>query len=439
MTELKSIVDFGDYFKEKYFDDYMVRYFQYHVREPSKILYMLNNEHQDEKVEEVYSLSKTIWQHIVELNNRSNKRRALRVSHYKFLFESIDQQLLLMNRIAERETNWILYPLFVLARELVKVTSHMTKVLKMNSSYIERCGRSVHRSFTLCLNDRNPIKKENRRSGVYMFINLEFKIYHWLENRDMVKNLVKVVKSRQEDRFEPLMSCEKSLCSKYNAQEVTYNYYMGQYYGCIENDYETAFIYLNRALFGCDTQYLTQMNQILILLVPFGLLSRRIFVGDPLMLQIYDKYMNLNKISNEGYGTHQWMCNKYYHSIIKCYQTGNLTKFDNILSNREFEIFFLKNGVYVAMQLLRERILLRLVELVYQINGNASILPFELILIGMKIQSNSENESISESINELECELACLISKGLIKGYLSHGNKCMVVSKTNPFPKLSSK
>ena len=428
---MKSIVDFGDYFQEKYFDNYMIRYFQYNVREPSKILYMLNNEHQDEKVEEVYCLSKKIWQNIVEFDNRSNKRRALRVSHYKFLFESIDQQLLLMNRIAERETNWIIYPLFVLARELVKVTSHVTKILKMSPSYIERCARSVHRSFTLCLNDRNPIKDENRRGGVYMFINLEFKLYHWLENRDMIKNLVKVVKSRQEDRFEPLMPCDQSLCSKYNGQEVPYNYYMGQYYGCIENDYESAFTYLNQALFGCDTTYLKQMNQILILLIPFGLLSHRIFVGNQLLLQIQNEHLKRDKDKKESHGTHQWMCQKYYHSVIKCFQTGNLKKFDNILFNREYEIFFLKNGVYVAMQLLRERVLLRLVEQIYEMNDKTSILPFELILVGMKVQPSDD----MESMNELECELACLISKKLIKGYLSHGNKCMVVSRTNPFPK----
>jgi len=38
---------------------------------------------------------------------------------------------------------------------------------------------------------------------------------------------------------------------------------------------------------------------------------------------------------------------------------------------------------------------------------------------------------------EIECILANLIYNGMIKGYLSHKHKCMVVSNTDPFPKIT--
>ena len=38
---------------------------------------------------------------------------------------------------------------------------------------------------------------------------------------------------------------------------------------------------------------------------------------------------------------------------------------------------------------------------------------------------------------ELECALAVLIHKKLVKGYLSHRPLVLVVSKANPFPKIS--
>lgn len=441
MTEMKSIVDFGDYFKEKYSDDNLVRCFQYHLRKESTTLYMLSNEFQDDKVKQVFELNQKIWNKITSFHSVRERGKKVAIQYHKELFDLIDEQLLLMNRIAERESTWILYPLFVLARELVMFLKELKKHIgSMLTTYIERCGRSVHRSFTLCLNDRNPNKRENRRSGVYLFINLEFKIYHKLNNRDMIKNLVKVVKSRQEDRFEPLMACNESLCSIYNGQEVTYNYYMGQYYGCIDNHYEKAFEHLNLAYLGCNPENMCQLNKILILLIPFGLLSHRKLVHQGLLSSLYRKKPASNNNSNNNgkpFENDEWMLGHLYKEIVKCCRTGNIVRYDNLVTGTKInQIFFLRNGLYVSMQLLRELVLLRYVEIMYQLNEKVSIIPLEMIYIAKYTGQKKQFKITAEAINELECELACLISKKMIKGYLSHGNKCMVVSKTDPFPKL---
>ena len=37
--------------------------------------------------------------------------------------------------------------------------------------------------------------------------------------------------------------------------------------------------------------------------------------------------------------------------------------------------------------------------------------------------------------DEVECMFASLIHRGLVKGYVSHGHRTVVVAKVNPFPK----
>lgn len=423
-----SVVEFGDYFESKYCDEYLIKYFQYRTKSRGDCLYMLNNGNDNLKVAEVYQLSNEIWDKVKEFKNKKNKKRNMRVNHYKLLFELIDRELLIMNRIAERETKWILYPLYILANELVKVTFYIVNVLKLEKEYIEKCGRSVHRSFTLCLNDRNPVISENRKTGVYMFANLEFKIYHKLNNRDMMKNLIKVIKSRQDDQFDPLPKCEESLSNDYKAQVVTYNYYMGEYYGCFENDFILGFDYLYKALLECKQEYSIQITKILILLIPFGLLSRRIFPKREKINSLLNCNHADNNNNNNNHNNSAVKIRTIYCDMMECFQNGNIKKYDEIIKEETNEIFFLVNGVYVAMQLIREFILLKLVKTCYKLNDEKSIIPFDIILLGIN------NKRIDTS--ELECELANLISKGYIKGYLSHGNGCMVVSKKDPFPIL---
>lgn len=86
-----------------------------------------------------------------------------------------------------------------------------------------------------------------------MFANLEFAIYHRLKNKDMIKNLVKVLESRVNARDIPPLN--QSLAIEHKSQIVLYNYYLGQYYGCLENDHERGFFHLNEALLQCPLLY----------------------------------------------------------------------------------------------------------------------------------------------------------------------------------------
>lgn len=40
-------------------------------------------------------------------------------------------------------------------------------------------------------------------------------------------------------------------------------------------------------------------------------------------------------------------------------------------------------------------------------------------------------------LNDVECAIANLIYSGLVKGYVSHAHKCLVLSRSSPFPPIA--
>lgn len=403
-----SAVNLNNYFAKNFHDTKLLQFLQYdHYNENQGYVLTLKN---DGKLDQLYNVT-------MELKFKNAIKGA---GGNKEIFELADQQLKILNRIAEQENNWIVYPLYVVANQLFKISQKIDPVDENPTSvYLETCGRTIHRSFNLCLNDRNPNTHENRRIACYMFANLEFQLYNKLQNRDMMKNLVKVLQSRGKE----LPELSKSLANEHRSHMVMYNYYMGEYYGCYESDFSKGFQYLNEALLECpraSNRCNLQKAKILILLIPFAILTKRY-------------YPNLKIVDTTS-------INDIYQPIIKCLLDGNLKEYDENFNKNE--IFFLKNGLYVAMSLIRELILLKLIKNCWKFNGTENIVSLKIISIGYlkslqgykkKIKRNKLEDH--ELLDELECHIANLISKGYIKGYLSHSNRCVVVSKTDPFPR----
>ena len=339
------------------------------------------------------------------------------------LLQLANEQLKLFNRIVERETNWIIYPLWVMAKQLICLSNQSSE---LNKDSIEECGRTIHRSFTICLNDRNPRLNENKKIGCYMFANLEFSIYHHLNNKDMIKNLVKVLESRVNAHDIPPLN--KSLAIEHKSQVVLYNYYLGHYYGCLENDHERGFLHLNDALLQCPVLYVEstgkfvlqyQMEKIVTLLVPLALLTKRLYPcwDHPVIAGIITGSKSLSQL---------------YPTLVRSVITGNLSLYDVTTSNNER--FFLKQGLHIAITLLREVVFTRLVQRCWQWgNDRKSIMPLR-ILLAINQQHNSVDEDEEEQLNALECRLASAIANGLLRAYLSHSNRCIVFSKKEPFP-----
>lgn len=381
-------INLNHYFTEKCYDGNFLNFLSIHDNGRSYYLTMPN----DGKLDELYNVT-------MELKSRQLTGTKQQV------FEVSEQQLKLLNRIAEQETNWIVYPLFIVAEQFYQISKTINSI-----SELERCGRTIHRSFNLCLNDRNPTLPKNRRIGCYMFANLEFQLYHKLKNRDMMKNLVKVLQSRRQE----IPTLRQSLARYHKSHMVKYNYYMGEYYGCYEGDFSRGHEYLSDALMDCsrDPRLTKKRQRIVILLVPMAVLMKKRPVKVP----------------------------EIYHNMLNALKTGNLSQYDAQVHKNE--IFYLENGLYVAMSLIRELVLLRLIKQCYRYYGSRNILPLSIIAIGYTKSTQRGKQRAKkltpqaerELLDSLECQLANLIAKDHIKGYLSHSNRCIVLSKKNPFP-----
>ncbi|AJR72204.1 COP9 signalosome (CSN) subunit [Saccharomyces cerevisiae] len=418
-------VDIGCYFEEKRYDDKLLDFIRYDVKTPKKTKYILQRptatDEESVRLQRFYQLG-------VDLKLKYSKRRSLKKqgrikNATEELLRLANEQLKLFNRIVERETNWIIYPLWVMAKQLIRLANESSE---LNKDSIEECGRTIHRSFTICLNDRNPRLNENKKIGCYMFANLEFSIYHRLSNKDMIKNLVKVLESRVNARDIPPLN--KSLAMEHKSQVVLYNYYLGQYYGCLENDHERGFFHLNEALLQCPMLYVEstgkfvlqgQMEKIMILLVPLALLTKRLYPhwNHPVIAGVITRSKRLSQV---------------YPTLVRSVISGNLSLYEATAASHER--FFLSQGLHVVITLLREVVFTRLVQRCWQWgNDRKSIMPLK-ILLATKQHDSSANEDEEEQLDALECRLASAIASGLLRAYLSHSNRCIVFSKKEPFP-----
>ncbi|KAM3161728.1 PCI domain-containing protein [Lachancea thermotolerans] len=346
------------------------------------------------------------------------------------LFDLANEQLKLINRLSEGETVWITAPLHASAAQLLRVGTQLDKKASERRDldkrkkkklrgdldeerFLEKCVRTIHTSFKLCLNDRNPNTHDNKKWGVYFFTNLELSIYKRLQNRDMVRNLVKVLESRAQELPTP----ENALQS-HKAQLVTYYYYMAEFYGCQDSNFARGFEFARKAWLNSRREGGSQEDMIVMLLIPFAMLAHKWYPDAQVLAARHPRVARL------------------YAPVIQCLRNGDLKSFETWLEQNEAAM--LRRNLYVALVLVRELVLLKLLKLSFRFYGSRSIVPLKLVTTALlKSRTHKGVKNITdEQLDETECVLANLISKDYIKGYLSHSNRALVVSKTNAFPRL---
>ncbi|KAA8897872.1 hypothetical protein TRICI_006632 [Trichomonascus ciferrii] len=132
-------------------------------------------------------------------------RVAVQVAQRQDLAEAYAAQNMLLvaaNRAAERADNWILPALFTIAKELRQLAILADQTIGPTEdgvSKLEEATRTINRSFTLCLNDRNADMACNKKWGVYFFVGELVKIYFRLNKKPLAKSVVKVVHSMARD------------------------------------------------------------------------------------------------------------------------------------------------------------------------------------------------------------------------------------------------
>ncbi|KAG0666204.1 COP9 signalosome (CSN) subunit [Monosporozyma unispora] len=400
-------VNIDHYFDTKTWDSQFIKFLTFPLgkRNRDDNLIFVLNKIKDNRILELYNVTmelKNIYLPGYDKSKNLKRRGRKKVTNtnnppaQEKIIESIENQIRLMIRLMERDDTmtWLIYPLYSLARQLY---GFINIECNHETAYMERCIRNIHKCLTMCLNDRNPNERENKRCCVLYFINLEFKIYKQLGNRDMIKNLIKVYESRGD--IQTTTKNKKYPVGK--AQLVTFHYYMGLYYGCYENDHLRGITNLKLALAQCSIKFSNQIKHILKLLIPLQLL-----VNGEIINPDYVTRFNING-----------MMPRYYHTLILLITQGKLSEYNEAINNNiPLQAFILKDETFVIWQLLIHRVQINYVKNKWRQLSEKSVMP------------------MTELSDVNECQLSNLISLNLLKGYLSHSHQCLVLSKKDPFP-----
>ncbi|RLV91685.1 Protein CSN12 [Spathaspora sp. JA1] len=296
-------------------------------------------------------------------------------------------------------------------------------------SCLEKLAITFNKGFKLSLNDKNPDLAKSRRNDIYFYLANLIKIYFKLKKYELAKSVQKAVTGTRN----PLPKMKD--CKNHKKYCVVYLYYSA-FMALDDGDYRSSEADLDLALSLIqdyqDYAKSKQFQQIMMLLLP---------------LKLY----NQGKLPSKRF----WLQNPslrvmYRDNIFRAVLQGDISKFDHAIKN--FRIVLLKNRLYVLIESLRQYCQLSLVRktvgMIKEIKNDhiISLSAFQLAFEYSQYHEQdfsinfdfAKDHSYNTTIAEVECILANLIASGKVKGYISHAQRCIVLSKSNPFPKISN-
>ncbi|VEU19654.1 DEKNAAC100529 [Brettanomyces naardenensis] len=320
-------------------------------------------------------------------------------------------------RCAQHEGSWICIPLMTVTSELRKlvfiyIQSDEYKATKQKkrrqqdnngSSFDlfldEKLANVLQKPFKVCLSD----KSDEKKFAVYFFANELFRTYLKFGKYDAANNLCKVL--QHSPNLPSLTTTSKS-------QSVTYRYFTALV-DCMNFDHlPQAADLMNQALIDCRTGDAAEKNRqnIIMLLLPLNFLVHR-------------------RIPTQALWKQYPLLSSAFRGIFQAIKRGDLESFDNEIDR--IQRLLLKRRVYSLFIRIRPLVELRLfskVEHFYE-GGKKHIIPLKQFSVALEYSSGR-----SYSQEEVEFRLASLIYEGQVKGYISHGNGVIVLSKKQPFP-----
>lgn len=353
-------------------------------------------------------------------------------------------------RAAELQTNWINLPLVNTCKELISVYQVQQKNFPdmepaqgivvgdqesvQTSPTLEMLVNTINKAFKLSLTDKTLELEHSKRRDIYFFLGCLLQLYFKMGKLELAKSVQKAIKGTR--LLLPQLSTrkrKKALKSPISTRwyEVSYLYYSGLLclddmdFGQAEDRLSTAFTivscYSDKAAASKHTE------RILLLLIPLMLHNKRLTPSDDL----WNQFPSLREI--------------YRDNLFLAISSGNLRHFDQCCSR--FRMLFLKKYLFLLVEQLRPLCQLKLTRKVCaiykEINQDPKtdhIVPLSAIQLAFEMSSfygetiDFNTRSFHYTMDELECVLANLIVCGRVKGYLSHANKCIVLSRMAPFP-----
>ncbi|GAA5975091.1 hypothetical protein JCM11641_000029 [Rhodosporidiobolus odoratus] len=373
----------------------------------------------------------------------------------------------------EPSTGWALLVLYAVCRDLRRMGEEADQQLLASgqkATKLEEASRLLQKCFSCCLNDRSPDVMKSRKMGTYYLATLLFKTYFKLNSTALCRNLIRGIHASSD--VPPLSRFPA-------AHQVTYKYYMGVF-AFLREEYGEAERLMSEALAGCRRGMRRNIDLILDYLIPL-LLLRGVFPS-------------LSTSSTSTTSAIPQPLLSLYLPFAQAIQSGDIAAYDEQLERAQKRL--MKRGTYLVVERAREGAVRGGIKKAWILEGKPARMSIETFRkylvadqqVGKKRREEAEGrgdgdekahrekseeeraekekekaekekekaekdpeklkqreeeeakeserqkEREREMDEECECLLANLIAKGLMKGYMSHAHKLVVLSKEKPFP-----
>ncbi|OXU30665.1 PCI domain-containing protein 2 [Nasonia vitripennis] len=299
----------------------------------------------------------------------------------------------------QKEENWMLPVMNMMCLEL-RLLAMKTERCKKNKNIkpgenLEKCAECLMSCFRICAADNRSSEDDTKRWGMLALVNQLLKVYFRINKLHLCKPLIRAIESSAyRDQF--------SL-----AQQITYKFFVGRK-AMFDSDYKAADEYLTYAFQHCHKKSKKNKRLILMYLIPVKML-----------LGYIPKYDLLKKYNLMEF----W-------DLIEAVKKGNLQMLDEVMNKQG--AFLINAGIYLIVEKLKLIAYRNLFKKVYLVLNTHQI-DIQSLLCALKMYGRNDID-----MDETECLVGNLIYDGKIKGYISHQHKKLVISKQNPFPRLSS-
>ncbi|XP_043289765.1 PCI domain-containing protein 2 [Venturia canescens] len=297
----------------------------------------------------------------------------------------------------QKEENWMLPVMNMVCLELrllaLRAETSRNKNFKPGE-ILEKCAECLMGCFRVCAADNRSSEDDTKKWGMLALVNQLLKVYFRINKLHLCKPLIRAIESSAyKDQF-PL------------AQRITYKFFVGRK-AMFDSDYKAADEHLTYAFEHCHKQSKRNKRLILTYLVPVKMLL--------------------------GYMPKQRLLEKYnlmeFWELVEAVKIGDLRRLESVMTKHEN--FFIGAGIYLIVEKLKLLAYRNLFKKVY-VAINTHQIPVQSLVTALQMRGLDDID-----MDETECLVANLIFEGKIKGYISHQHKKLVISKQNPFPRLS--
>lgn len=343
-----------------------------------------------------------IWILLISSHLKVLKNLNSSETNLKRFFNASNEQINVVNNFLRLFSNAFQLPLlYVIGGDCWKLAS-----LSGSSEAQEQAARAINKLFIACITERSVLSLQSRKWGTYRTAALLLRVYFHLGQLNLVQNVLKA-----------LQACELPGIDEFpRAHTVTFKYFLGRYhFGREEFELaENCFIFCFERLQqqrNNSTIFAKNLNSVLHFLIPIKLISQ------------------LAKPSSELISLFQSEKNQlFYTNLVKFIVAGDLESFKGLIQQNYKQL--IKAGSFSLYEKLILLVIRQRIRRIHLETDNSTRI--SLILL----HNLCDKES---SLDDVTCLVANLISKGLIRGYISEEKQFLVLSAQNPFPtKLSS-